>query len=192
MNNNHIKGATILLSSGNYFDYLNPLPETVTIEDIAKGLSNNCRFGGQCPVFYSVAEHSVLMSYCVSKENSYDALMHDAAEAFIMDMPKPLKNILPDYQIVEERVEKMLSKKFNFPLHKCEEVAIFDRRMLMAEQRQLMKNRDAWSVIEGLEPANILIECWEPRLAEVKFLNRYYELVGEQNESQHRSILQSS
>src|SRR5262245_14828098 len=75
-------GPTIMLYSGAWFDFLAPSESAFTIEDIAHGLSNICRYSGQCKRFYSVAEHSLLVSE-VAEGFEFAALLHDAAEAFI-------------------------------------------------------------------------------------------------------------
>jgi 5'-deoxynucleotidase YfbR-like HD superfamily hydrolase len=77
--------------SGKRFDYINSTADDVDIEDIANALSNICRFAGHVPEFYSVAQHSVLCSQIVPPEFAFEALMHDAAEAYCQDIPQPLK-----------------------------------------------------------------------------------------------------
>ena len=172
----HISGPTILLSSGAYFNYETPWLSDFTIRDIAKGLSNTCRFGGQCPRFYSVAEHSVLMSHCVADEFAFEALMHDAAEAFICDMPKPLKMLLPDYRLVEDRVEAAVATRFGFPEKKTPAVKEMDIRMLAAEQQQVMGNSHTWHHTHGLSAAPITVQFWSPQEAETEFLSQFYAL----------------
>ena len=89
-----------MLQSGAWFDFLDPESSDFAIEDIAAGLSNICRYAGQCSGFYSVAEHSLLVSE-VAFDHAYAALMHDAAEAFIGDVTRPLKQLLPDFKRIE-------------------------------------------------------------------------------------------
>ncbi len=87
---------TIKVAAGHYVDLANPDPATIEIRSIAAGLSKICRFSGQCPRFYSVAEHSLHAAaladfLCVPDEAKAAVLLHDAAEAYIGDMVKPLK-----------------------------------------------------------------------------------------------------
>lgn len=88
--------AQIEVASGRYVDLLNPDPGTITLADIAVALSNTCRYGGHVSVFYSVAEHALLVrdllrSQGASERVQAGALFHDAAEAFLGDLPSPLK-----------------------------------------------------------------------------------------------------
>lgn len=93
---------TIRVRSGLYFDLLDPQPDQFTLSDIAGALSKICRFGGQIDYFYSVAEHSVHCFDQADRDGASPAvcrlaLFHDAAEAFIGDVVKPLKVMLPEY-----------------------------------------------------------------------------------------------
>lgn len=150
-----IHGATILTADGAYFDYDAPDPATVSLNAVARGLANTCRFGGQCNRFYSVAEHSIWVSRIVPPEHAMAGLFHDAAEAFIVDMPKPLKEILPDYKIVEKRVDTV---------------------MLATEQVQLMRNRDPWKWTDRVQPLDIRLELMPPERAYQLFIQRAHEL----------------
>jgi len=166
----------ILLHSGSYFDFLFPELNEIKIEDIAHGLSMTCRFVGQCNRFYSVAEHSVYVSHLVPEEHAMAALLHDSSEAFLGDVSKPLKNLLSEYMMIEESVERAIFKQYNipFPLPTCVKEA--DTIMLVTEQHQVMDNVDEWVTTLGFKPADINISCWSPDQAKTFFLDRYYEL----------------
>ena len=77
--------------NGKLFSLIDPQPEDVHIADIIESLSKQCRFVGHCKYFYSVAQHSVIVSNIVNEEERLAALMHDAVEAYIGDISKPLK-----------------------------------------------------------------------------------------------------
>lgn len=171
-----IIGPTILLASGNYFDYEAPDQSFFTIEDIAHGLAMTCRFAGQCCRHYSVAQHSVHVSHIVSPEHAYQGLMHDAPEFAVGDMAKPLKVLLPEYSVIEKRVEAAVFKRFVVPTPLPASIKEADIRMLATEQRQLMHNRDDWDYTRGRAPLDLIIPEWTPEVAKAAFLARYAEL----------------
>lgn len=175
-----IVGPTILLYSGRYFDFEDPEGSFFDIGDIARGLSHICRFGGQCPRFYSVAEHSVYVSQIVPEEHALAGLLHDAAEAFVGDMPKPLKVMCPDYVAIEKRIERAVLDRFGVALPLDPSIKEADIRMLATEQAQLMGNRDDWDytrgrpVVEGLT-----IHGFAPDAAFNLFIDRFEELTDQ-------------
>ena len=163
--------------NGGTFDYLFPEDSKITIEDIARGLSKVCRFGGQIASFYSVAQHCTIMSYQVEPQFALEALLHDASEAFMCDVPKPLKTMLPDYCVIEKRVEKFLCKKFGVPFPMSKEIKVADLRMLATEKEWLLPNSNlCWKILDGVLPYGIVIDPEEHSLAMEKFINRYNEL----------------
>jgi len=173
-------GPTIVLYSGRYFDFDDPEGSLFDIGDIARGLSHICRFGGQCPRFYSVAEHSVYVSLIVPTEHALPALLHDAAEAFVGDMPKPLKVMCPDYQAIEKRVERAVLDRFGVSLPLDPSIKEADIRMLRTEQAQLFRNADVWTethgrtVVEGLKIVGLT-----PADAFNLFIDRFEVLTGQ-------------
>lgn len=171
-----IVGPTILLASGNYFDFLAPEQSEFTIEDIAHGLAHVCRFAGQCQTFYSVAQHSVIVSEQVPPEAAFAGLMHDAAEAFVGDMAKPLKDLCPEYRVVEKRVEAAVFARFGVATPLPPSIKEMDTVMLATEQRQLMRNRDDWNYTRGRTPLDIVIRPMGPDEAKAAFLRRFAEV----------------
>ncbi len=170
-------GPTILLHSGVYFDFLDPASSPFTIKDIAHALAMICRFAGQCGRFYSVAEHSVYVSRLVPPEHALAGLMHDAAEAFIGDVSKPLKGLLSDYRVIEARVEAAVLGRFGVALPLPPSIKEADLDMLVTEQSQIMRNRGKdWDSTRGRTPPAITIECWPPEKACTRFVDRFYEL----------------
>lgn len=105
--------------TGKVFDLKILDPESICIEDIAHGLSLTARFGGHLEKLYSVAQHSFYVSQNVSRENQLAALLHDASEAYMGDMPSPFKKMMPDFKQCEDNLMKVIAKKFGFeyPLH---------------------------------------------------------------------------
>lgn len=168
-------GPRIRLQSGGWFDLLSPGTSDFTIEDIAHGLAHTCRYAGQADSFYSVAEHSLLVSE-VAVGREYTALMHDAAEAFIGDVTRPLKQLLPEYRKIEAAIETAIFERFDV-LPTCGAIKQADLSVLAAEQAQIMPSgTDAWAEEAGIEPAPVIVVHMAPTEAKQRFLKRYEEL----------------
>ena len=180
-------GPTILLQSGTYFHMLDPANSRFTIEDIAHGLAHTCRFAGQCSRFYSVAEHCVLASHVVAPEFALRTLMHDAAEAFIGDVTRPLKSLLPAYKAIERTIETAIAERFDIGDWNVAEIKAADLEMLAAEQQAMMPAiGDNWAVLAGVTPAPIEFAFWRPHTARRAFLDRYVELTDWVSEEGHQ------
>lgn len=166
--------SRMCLRSGTYFDLVDPKPEMVNLEDIAHALSMINRYGGHTCYHYSVAEHSVIMSYIVPPLFAKEALLHDAHEAFVGDMIAPLKALCPDYAALEQRVGTVVAARFGLPQAMSPEVRHADRQMVRLEQRFAMENADAPWVDATMPEARILNLC--PHQAKAAFLSRANEL----------------
>lgn len=176
---------TIRLRSGLYLDLADPKQDQLTIEDIAGALSKICRFGGHVDSFYSVAEHSVLC-LSVAREDGlaiaeqFACLMHDAAEAFVGDVVKPLKVMLGNYAAIESRMESVIAAKFGIDFAATKQAyRKIDHEMLIAERRALFSSDNVkWfgeDAVRRIEPA---IQCWWPRQAEVEFIKAFNEITN--------------
>lgn len=167
-------GPTILLASGHYFDLLDPARSRFTLGDIARGLGNTCRFAGQCNTFYSVAEHSWHASFLVPADLAFAALMHDAQEAFIGDVTRPLKSLLLEYKAIERTIEEVIAARFGLAdLCRHHLVKHADVQMLAAEQRHFMPpHDDEWAVLTGIDVPEVNFACWSPDEAARQWLAR--------------------
>jgi hypothetical protein len=169
------KGSWLQTYTGIQFWPIDPRPGEIDIRDIAHSLANTCRYNGHCTRFYSVAEHCVLMAGFASPENQLAALLHDAAEAYIADVPRPLKVYLLGFQEIEHRIEECIAEKFGvrYPWHP--EIKELDERILADEKEQLMAPEPAdWCL--RLPPLNVHIEGFDPDEAEALFLATYNRL----------------
>src|SRR4051812_41614297 len=97
------------------FDFLKLDPNEINIKDIAHALAHTCRFNGHCKKFYSVAQHSVYVSQIVPEVDAPAGLMHDATEAYIGDMTRPLKAMFPEFGALEDRLWRRIAGKFGLP-----------------------------------------------------------------------------
>lgn len=164
--------------SGEKFYPLEPIAEEVNIHDIAHALSNLCRYGGHARYFYSVAEHCCHI-FDKLPEYKKEGLLHDASEAYLVDIPRPIKGHLEEYKIIEERLEIVIGAKFGLVYPYPKIVKEYDNRILVDERAVLMengiRNGNNW-MMDDLEPLGIDIKCWNPEEAEVNFLERFYAL----------------
>lgn len=170
--------TSLLTNSGKHLDLIDPQPAMIDILDIAKGLSREARFSGQTLAFYSMAQHSVLASHIVPEEFALEALLHDASEAYIKDIPRPLKQLLPDYRRVEARVQGAIRARFGLPAEQSQEVSDADRVLLATERRDLMPaDATDWPVLYGVKPMDKLLQAVNPYRSEALFLHRFLEVL---------------
>jgi uncharacterized protein len=174
--NNRIK-PSIQTYSGTFFDFVETEKSVFTIEDIARALSKICRFTGHVHTFYSVAQHSVMVSYLVPKEHAFKGLMHDSAEAFIGDVSSPLKSLLQDYKAIERRVEKEVFGRFGLEAKMPACVKRADLIALKTEQRDFMNGANVpWKITEDIEPCESKWVALGHEDAFKLFMSRFNEL----------------
>jgi len=150
--------------SGRRFYPLDPQPDQIDIIDIAHALSHLCRYVGHCKHHYSVAQHSLLVSQHVPAEHALWGLMHDAAEAYLGDVPRPIKALLPAYKDAERRVPAAICARFGLPPDEPPEVKRVDTAILADERRALLSKLDVSDHEWGATEPPLGIEI-KPRIA---------------------------
>jgi 5'-deoxynucleotidase YfbR-like HD superfamily hydrolase len=173
-----IKDPWIQVHSGRVIDLLRPRPEDILLTDIAHALSNLCRFGGHSD-FYSVAQHSILVSMIVPRPYAMWGLMHDASEAYLGDIPKPLKLYLNGgYADLEKIYMKAICERFCLPYEEPAEVKRADNILLVTERRDLLLEHDMdWGVDQ--KPAAFIIKPMDPKNAKWRFIEEFLKISGE-------------
>lgn len=161
-----IKRTEILTFTGRYIDPVNPDSDRISVVDIAHALALSCRYGGHCPRFYSVAEHSILVHDLMQKAgfpkaNLFAGLMHDAEEAYLMDMPTPIKRQFQTYVDSSIALRKVIWSKYAIDWDLYQSVEPYDQDAYQQERKRL------WNGGSTMEPPH----------AEAQFLS-YFERYG--------------
>jgi hypothetical protein len=139
------KGPFIVTVSGRAVHYLYPDPDCITIEDIAHALSRISRWCGHTQSFWSVAAHSLLVCQLLPKPLKLAGILHDAHEAYIGDVPTPLKALLPEYPSISAKFDYAIENKFKVKLHDPA-IKMADTIALATERRDLRNNGEAWPI----------------------------------------------
>ena len=176
-------GPYLQTVSGRWVNPFDPDPDQLDAGDIARALANQCRFGGHSRVFYSVAQHSVIVSELVEQrggdaEDVFAALMHDASEAYLGDMPHPIKHRSPlgaAFKAAQEHLEAALRERFRIKAD-VPEIKRADRALLATERRAFSAEDWHWPELEGVEPLELELTALAPDAAARAFAERYAEL----------------
>ena len=171
--------AYIQTFTGLSFDILKPTVEMVSIEDIAHALSQMNRFTGHCRYPYPVSQHSRFVSHLVPDEFALWGLLHDASEAYIGDMNRPLKHFSAageSYRRVEKHLMNVICDKFNLSREEPPCVKEADDMMLYAEKQQLMYSPDFIYQWAEVKPADVKIVETSFYDNKKLFLERFYQL----------------
>ena len=179
------KGSWMQTYSGRKFWPIDPRKEDICIEDIAHSLSLLCRFAGHCKSFYSVAQHCCLGvmfggDMLCTRRNKLNFLLHDASEAYLLDLPTPLKQsgqFGELYKKYEGKLEVEIAMKFNLDWPMLPVVREVDTMMLYTERRDLLSlPPESW--LNEVIPFEDSIKLWVPSKAEETFLNLFEALHG--------------
>lgn len=185
-----IDGAVILTHAGLYVNPLDLRPEQIVIDDIVHALSHQCRYTGHTATFYSVGEHSVRCTRWLREEGEPDdilrwALLHDASEAYLVDIPRPLKQdpyFGKAYRGAEDRAMKVICDVFDLPHKMPDRVLEADIKLLATERRDLMPPNGEWTILDGIEPLPEPLRTWSPPKTREAFQSEFNKLFGEETE----------
>lgn len=175
------RGDWFITYSGVQFWPMDPRPEEVRIEDIAHALSRVCRYGGHCLDWYSVAQHSVLVSQLVGQQLAFEGLMHDAEEAYTGDMIRPVKvglrDATPAFDEMADRLTAAIRVAFGMgalgdaaaaAIHNADNVA------LSTERRDLVTDKGPpWRHAKSHPAVATKIVPWERDVAKATFLHHF-------------------
>lgn len=176
----------ILTQSGQQFDLLRPTASMIKPVDIAHTLSRLCRFNGHTRAHYSVAQHSLIVASLVPTEHQLVALLHDATEAYIGDMTRPLKAVMPEYQYVENQIWLAVCERFDIQIDLPGCVKQADMVALATERRDLMPvHPGEWDCLRGVQPMKETIIPFSAESASMMFFSQLMALM----QSAHRRRL---
>lgn len=196
------KGDWIQMQNGKPFWPLDPRLDEITIEDIAHSLSLQCRWNGHCREFYSVAQHCVLVAQEAQEIEPRAALwglMHDATEAYLTDVPRPLKPLLKGYKEAEDNLALAIIDKFNIPFDEAIADAVHqaDGIQLFLERNELLDDPVIpWGDPQYHEANNIHTKlsdeyedfyCWEPKTAAWRFMEEFNFMTFVEKQTQFKA-----
>jgi len=148
--------------------------EDIRIEDIAHSLANICRWGGHTKFHFSVASHSVMLSKLVPPRYALEALLHDATEAYLGDIPTPIKKTLPLYEKAEQKLAQAIYKHYKLQYPFPKEVEVFDDVCKQIEYHNLLE--------DGVKTDEVLVPKITPKQSKEEFIKRFNQLMEKRNE----------
>lgn len=179
---NWLGADEIETASGLSYNFNDPDPDSIRIQDVAHALSQLCRFNGHTFAYYSVAEHSVLVAELLEQVDYPPAivkagLLHDAQEAFTGDYPRPIKHLFTGFKELAAKADLAIGLALDVDPNDFHSGAVkwADDLMLVHEANLLLKNGPGRP--DRPLPRGIEINCWEPREAKCRFLTKYLDLV---------------
>jgi len=171
-------GGFINTRSGKQVRFLLPTADMICLEDIITGLSNVCRWGGQIESHFSVAQHTLLVWYLTPEELKPVALMHDAAEAYLGDVTKPLKNLLGSaYSGIESEFNSLIFNKYGLDINDLPLIKQYDQQANAIEHDYFFKGKlefiqkfyEINELVEGKKPKNQLSLLMKEQFLEIEF-----------------------
>lgn len=167
MNENLYALNSIRTMTGIYVDFVNPTKDMFVIEDIAHSLSKQVRFAGHLYESYTVAQHCINCCYMAgTKQDKFEALMHDSSEAYLLDIPSPIKPLLNGYKEIEDKLMILIAEQFGFKYPLSQTTKDIDKMMLHWEwdyymlKKPLPNNERMPNILNSLEAKNKFIELY--------------------------------
>lgn len=173
--------SCISVVGGQFFDLLDPSTSEYSIDVIAIALGNLCRYTGHVTKFYSVAEHCVLVSQIVPPKFALEGLLHDASEAFVGDVSSPLKKLLPEYQVIENKIQEDIAKRFGLVYPFPDEIHKADKQLYWSERKTIAPAIDSLWNKEFRASRKVEPQGWSPSTARRKFVARYNEIMNDRS-----------
>jgi len=171
--------ASIYTTSGRWVSLLAPDPTSIAIGDIGHALAHLTRFGGHTQRFYSVAQHALQVSCMVPAADALAGLLHDASEAYFVDVPRPLKHLalMSGYREAESAMQQVIAARFGLPSEMPATVKAADALLAGHEALSLFMNPPTWARAMGADtidlPAIVPLHAGAAKRA---FLDRFYAL----------------
>lgn len=175
------KGDWMITYTGAAFWPLDPRADEIRLDDIAAALSKLCRYGGHTIRYYSVAEHCVHAASKAPEGLELAALMHDASEAYLSDVIRPIKAHLTNYKTIEAELERVIAQRFGLPYPLPAEVKALDERMIADEKAQACAPSPpiAWAHWDNATPPlGVTLRFWTPAEAAYQFTTAFYRYGG--------------
>ena len=161
--------------TGRKFFPLDPNPADIDIIDIAHALSMQCRYTGHTKEFYSVAQHSTIISFACPDPDALWGLLHDASEAYLSDISSPVKRDprFSFYREAEKKLMDVICSRFELPFAMPEIVNIMDRRLLNKEQEVFCHDDHSYKDVDKMR---VRLVSLTPKRAFNDFMNRFEEI----------------
>ena len=177
------KEAWLQTFSGRRVSVLNPSPNQIAFEDICVAISKQCRFNGHATHFYSVSQHCVIGAELAKERFGEDIakefLLHDATEAYVGDLIRPVKCMIPQFKEIEQRFWKAIAIKFDLPLIHSPEVKYLDNVMLAWEKRDFLPHSEVWPNLPNISGMKLpTMESWSWKKAQGRYYSKFMELFG--------------
>jgi hypothetical protein len=174
------RGNWMQTLTGKRFYPADPRAEELAIEDIAGALARQCRYSGHCLAFYSVAEHSVHVAAAAPKAHALTALLHDASEAYLVDIPRPIKPHLSGYAALESKLMEVIAARFGIEWPLPSVVKEIDNAILSDERRQNMAHMDVTPELWGnsVPALGVTLHYWPPQKASEEFIAAFHRYGG--------------